>query len=76
MVRSFRKNAHLLKELNKTYLILIPKKANQDSISHYIPINLCYISAKIISKLLTNRLSVVLPKIIFAFQSAFITTEI
>lgn len=45
---------------------------NPDSVNHYRPISLCNISYKIISKILTNRLKVILSKIISLLQGAFV----
>lgn len=62
----------MLKEIKKTFIILIPKLLNPDSVNHYRLISLCNISYKIIAKLLVNRLKIVLPKIISPLQGAFI----
>lgn len=54
-------------ELNSTFLALIPKNKNPIR-----PISLCNVLYKIISKVLANRLKLILPNIIFSTQSAFI----
>lgn len=64
----FFHSGHVLKEMNRTYITVIPKVQNPDSVNHYRPISLCNISYKIISKIMPNRLKVILPKIISPLQ--------
>lgn len=47
MVRSFLNSGHLLKELNRTYIILVPKTANPKTVNHFRPINLCDVFYKL-----------------------------
>lgn len=63
---------YMLKELNRTFITLIPKRDNPESVNRCRPISLCNISYKIISKILINRLKIVLPKIISPLQDAFV----
>ncbi|KAL7263572.1 hypothetical protein ACSBR1_001686 [Camellia fascicularis] len=51
-VKSFFNSGILLKELNQTNLILIPKVAALEKLSQYRSINLCNFSMKIITKAL------------------------
>lgn len=57
---------------NKTNTVLVPKIANPQSVSDYRPISLCNVNYKIITKVLANRLKVILDKIISNAQLAFI----
>ena len=71
-VLSFLKSGHLLRKLNYTHIVLIPKIPSPQRISDFRPISLCNVIYKIISKVLANRLQRVLPQIISDAQSAFI----
>ena len=72
MVQSFWHSEHLLKELNKTNIVLIPKIDNPQVIKDFRPISLCNVAYKIVSKLLSNRLKPILASIIAPNQSAFL----
>ena len=71
MVKAFFYNGHMLKEINKTFITLIPKSDNPESTNHFIPISLCNVSYKIIAKILANRIKQLLNKIISPLQGAF-----
>lgn len=58
--------------LNDTTVVLIPKKDNAYAMKDLHSITLCNVLYKIISKILSNRLRVILPGIITENQSAFI----
>ena len=70
-VLNFLNNASLPKNLNHTFITLIPKKKNPEYASKFRPISLYYVLYKIFSKVLANRLKRILPKIIIEHQSAF-----
>lgn len=61
-----------LERINWANIALILKKLNPDDPSHYRLISLINSSLKIISKLLANRLSLVIKDLIDSSQSAFI----
>ncbi|XP_028084227.1 uncharacterized protein LOC114285386 [Camellia sinensis] len=71
-VKSFFLGGHLLKELNQTNLVLLPKVANPVKLSQFRPISLCNFSIKIIIKILANRLNFFLKGLISLNQSAFV----
>ena len=54
----------MLKEVNNSFIVLIPKTQNPSVINHFRPISLCNTIYKIISKLMVDRLRYVLPKLI------------
>jgi hypothetical protein len=58
--------------LNQAFVVLIPKKDHSISVNDYRPISLIHSFAKIISKLLANRLSPELHNLISINQSTFI----
>ncbi|VFR01632.1 unnamed protein product [Cuscuta campestris] len=59
------------KAFGSTQIILIPKKEGAAAIGNYRPISLSTFMSKIITKILANRLSRLLPKIISSEQAGF-----
>ena len=71
-ITSFFRRGYMLKEINHSFIALIPKGNNAASVNQFRPISLCNVLYKIISKLLANRLKQVLNKLISPWQTAFI----
>jgi hypothetical protein len=57
---------------NDTWVALIPKVKNPQSMKDLRPISLCNVVYKLVSKVLANRLKIILEDIIAPNQSAFV----
>lgn len=70
MIKGFLRQGYILRDVNLTNSTLIPERIieRRPVIRH---INICNLYYKFISKLLANRLRLVLPKIISSLQSVF-----
>jgi hypothetical protein len=71
-IQNFFTGGKLLKDLNSTHIVLIPKIPNPTSVNHYRPISLCNVVYKAITKLIVEKLRPLLDKIISPCQSAFV----
>ncbi|GLT37136.1 hypothetical protein SLA2020_114710 [Shorea laevis] len=72
VVLEFLNEGSMAKGLNKTYIVLIPKKKNPNPVKDFRPISLCNVLYKLISQILANRLKALLLSIISKNQSAFV----
>ncbi|XP_074271256.1 uncharacterized protein LOC141595185 [Silene latifolia] len=71
-VKDFFESGKLLKQVNHTILTLIPKVELPFNVSQFRPIACCNVVYKCITKVLCNRLSLVLPDLVSENQSAFV----
>lgn len=71
-VKEFYANSKLPKGIIGSFVILIPKKECAHSINDFRPISLVGCLYKILAKVLSKRLKMVLPKVISRTQSAFL----
>ncbi|RHN56552.1 putative RNA-directed DNA polymerase [Medicago truncatula] len=71
-VTEFHRNGKLVKGINTTFIVLIPKVDNPQRLNEFRPISLVGSMYKIIAKLLANRLRLVIGSVISETQSAFI----
>ena len=58
--------------INYTHIVLIPKVKKQENMVDFRLISLCSVIYKIISKVLANRLKLILPQLISPTESAFV----
>lgn len=72
VVQSFFMYGFLPRGVNATILTLIQKHGDAKEIKDYRPISCCNILFKVISKILVNRLKVLLPELIEPNQCAFV----
>lgn len=70
--KEFCKTGKLLKQFNTTLISLIPKKENPVNAGEYRPISCCNSFYKCITKVLSNRMSKILPEIVNENQGAFV----
>ncbi|XP_026438542.1 uncharacterized protein LOC113337068 [Papaver somniferum] len=73
MIKRFFETKHIPKQINKTYISLIPKKKKSLYAADDRPIGLCNTSYKIISKIIVNRLKPLMEKIISPYQVAYVS---
>ncbi|PKU80044.1 putative mitochondrial protein [Dendrobium catenatum] len=72
VILDFFKGNPIPKFFSSTSIALIPKSNNVNSWNDFRPISLCTVFYKLISKVLVNRLSVLLPKLVSPNQMGFI----
>ena len=70
--KEFHDNARFVKNLNTTFLVLIPKKQSVEDFKDLRPISLVGGLYKILSKVLANRIKRVMDKVISKSQNAFV----
>lgn len=62
----------LLKQINHTIITLIPNVSHNAGVSDFRPIACCNILYRIITKIITNRLVDLMPKLLSPAQSIFV----
>jgi hypothetical protein len=73
VMTEFHTNDRIVKGVNCTFIVLIPKKKNPVNLSDFRPISLIRCIYKVISKVLANRLKKVIGSVVSETQSAFIS---
>ncbi|XP_055960978.1 uncharacterized protein LOC130015240 [Mercurialis annua] len=76
MCRQFMANGKLGEGLNNTGIVLIPKINSPEYVTDLRPIALCNVAYKILSKVLTNRMTKLMPLIISENQSDFVENRL
>jgi len=72
IVEDSMRNKTILKSLNTSFVALIPKQHNAQTLERYRPIALCNVVYKIISKVVANKLKPLLPMLIFGEQTGYV----
>lgn len=62
----------MLKQINYSFIVLIPKVEHPSKVENFWPISLCNVIYKVIAKILSGRLKGVLDSLISPFQVAFV----
>ncbi|XP_074290171.1 uncharacterized protein LOC141616907 [Silene latifolia] len=62
----------VLKDFNKTFIVLIPKNDCPERVGDFRPISLCNVIMKVVTKCIANRLKGVMDDLVSPFQSAFV----
>ena len=71
-VLSILSSSHMMKKMNYTHIVLIPKINEPQKIADYRPISHANVISRIASKVLANRLKLILPNVISNSQNAFV----
>lgn len=66
----------LLKEFSHTYIAIISKTSNPNTVNQFRPINLSNVCYKVIAKIIANKLKQILPMIISPHQTAFVPRRV
>lgn len=72
MVLKVMNNNYDPSEMNKTFTTLIPKFKNPRTRKEFLPISLCNVILKLVTKVIANRLKVILPEVIDHELSDFV----
>lgn len=72
LVLKFLNEGDSIKDINQTFIVLIPKVKNAVCMAYFTLISPCNVSYKIVAKALVNRLKLVLPHVIDEAQSGFV----
>ena len=63
-VLSILNSGHMLRKMNDTHIVLIPKKNDPKHMFDFRPISLSNVVSHIISNVIANRLKIILPNVI------------
>ncbi|RVX20581.1 hypothetical protein CK203_002633 [Vitis vinifera] len=72
LFREFYLHGTFQRSLNSTFLVLIPKKEGAEDLSNFRPISLVGSVYKLLAKVLTNRLKLMMGEVISDSQQAFV----
>ena len=72
VVKKFFSSSQILKQINHLVIALVPKSNNASRVEDFRPIACCNVSYKVISTILSSRLSLLLIHLIDLAQTAFV----
>jgi len=76
LCHDFHSHSADLKSINSSYITLVPKKDNPETVNDFRPISLLNTPLKIIAKLLTNRLQRDISNVVHSNQYGFIKGKV
>ncbi|XP_074313566.1 uncharacterized protein LOC141648748 [Silene latifolia] len=62
----------VLKELNRTFITLVPKCESPERVEDFRPISLCNVIMKVVTRCITNRMSRVMSYLVGDYQNVFV----
>ncbi|XP_074270950.1 uncharacterized protein LOC141594862 [Silene latifolia] len=65
-------SGNVIKDFNKTFIVLIPKNDCPERVGDFRPINLCNVIMKVVTKCIANRIKGIMDDLVGPFQSAFV----
>ncbi|KAK3197898.1 hypothetical protein Dsin_021313 [Dipteronia sinensis] len=74
-IKEFHGDSSNIKDLNRTFIALIPKTGKPNSMKDFRPISLVGLMYKMLAKVLANRMKKVMESIIEDTQMAFVKTQ-
>ena len=72
LVSSIFEQPALVKDINQTFVSLIPKVDSPDTLRQFRPISLCNVAYKMVTKIIASRFRLLMPQVIAPTQCAFI----
>ncbi|XP_074306400.1 uncharacterized protein LOC141641645 [Silene latifolia] len=68
-------SGNVIKEFNKTFIVLIPKNDCPERVGDFRSISLCNVIMKVVTKCIANRLKGIMDDLVGPFQSAFVPNK-
>ena len=70
--KEFHEHGCFAKNLNATFLVLVPKRGEAEELKDFMPISLVGNLYKLLAKVLTNRLKKMMGKVVSKYHNAFV----
>ncbi|KAL5541913.1 hypothetical protein UlMin_009623 [Ulmus minor] len=71
-VREFFMTNLMEQSFNENFIVLIPKKPNPTRVNHFWPISVCNVAYRVVTKIIANRLKLLLNRLVCPTQNAFV----